>query len=91
MDRWAWESPGKLVEMAEAMGGKEKSEERDKESGYGMEIVFILPRAILVTFTSIFLGIIPSPITIGDMCPFDRVLPQLDTFDVQSCVFLFWC
>lgn len=49
--REPWET---VVEMAEAMGGKEKSEESDKESGYGMEIVFILPRAILVTFTSIF-------------------------------------
>lgn len=49
-----------VVEMVEAMGGKGESEENDEESGYGMEIVFILSRAILVTFTSIILGIIPS-------------------------------
>lgn len=35
-----------VVDMAEAMGGKGQNEKNDEESGYGMEIVFILSRAI---------------------------------------------
>ena len=61
-----------VVDMVEAMGGKEQNKKNDEESGYGMEIVFILSRAILVTLISILLGIIPSPmvcVPLTGFCP----------------------
>lgn len=77
-----WES---VVERGsvEAVGRKGWGEENKEESGHGMEISLfyqgtisvVLPLSLFVTF--------PPP-----RCPFDRVSPSFDIFDVESCGFL---